>query len=459
MSSGSQESRVRERTLEKCTPRLLLEKQTVKAQAPGWVCACSCVLLCTCVFPSRRCTAWCPGWWRPSQDRALRSRSTACSPRWPGPPPAPCSPRSPDPRILRPHFLLQNCSWTLSCSAVSDNVRMHESGDGQRDSSVSLQIKLPQMSHKLQTSLGNSVSPRVCVCVKVCVLTGLCVSSLRSWKAEAMLFWTAVIHAFCCLSESACNKQHLHTNTHTKKHTWLSLLRNSHGRIFTTAASLSLKTHHHRPNSRTHARRRGDKLTLTEKPPQSRIASRFQRWAWLCRDAGPPPQPWAAPEKDKQTCRSDGTVQCSVCTFPLSSYFFWEILVYLEFLLIHQLIFLNWKPASGEGGGRKLVSLQKLIRKTQMVDTSQFNASQSFDFHSAVKLVPAPGLESVAGSLIEVALHCNPISCVRIEIHNGVIVGHVLEIFKRCTLCHCNDCVGGCCWSCSAVYLVQSLFL
>lgn len=53
----------------------------------------------------------------------------------------------------------------------------------------------------------------VCSGVLVCFLTGLCESSLLSWKAEAMLFWTALIQACCCRSESACNKQHLNTHT------------------------------------------------------------------------------------------------------------------------------------------------------------------------------------------------------------------------------------------------------
>ena len=49
-----------------------------------------------------------------------------------------------------------------------------------------------------------------------------------------------------------------------------------------------------------------------------------------------------------------------------------------------------------------------------------------------VKFIPAPSLESVAGPLVEVALHCNAISCISIKIHNGVIVGHVLKMLKRC---------------------------
>lgn len=47
--------------------------------------------------------------------------------------------------------------------------------------------------------------------------------------------------------------------------------------------------------------------------------------------------------------------------------------------------------------------------------------------HYVGKLVPAPGLEGVAGSLIEVSLHGDAVSCVSIEIHDGVIVGHVLR--------------------------------
>lgn len=45
------------------------------------------------------------------------------------------------------------------------------------------------------------------------------------------------------------------------------------------------------------------------------------------------------------------------------------------------------------------------------------------------EVVPAPGLKGVAGSLVEVALHGYSISCICIEIHHGVIVGHVLKTF------------------------------
>lgn len=84
------------------------------------VCFCVCDTL-TCVYPNRRCTAWCPGWWRPSQDRILHSRSTAGFQRWTGCPPVPCSHHSPDLRLhlLLPHRLLK--LLTLSCSAVSGN--------------------------------------------------------------------------------------------------------------------------------------------------------------------------------------------------------------------------------------------------------------------------------------------------------------------------------------------------
>lgn len=54
-----------------------------------------------------------------------------------------------------------------------------------------------------------------CVCVW---RTELRVSSLLSWNAEAMLFWTALIQLCCCRSESACNKQLLHKHTHTHTH-------------------------------------------------------------------------------------------------------------------------------------------------------------------------------------------------------------------------------------------------
>lgn len=55
------------------------------------------------------------------------------------------------------------------------------------------------------------------------------------------------------------------------------------------------------------------------------------------------------------------------------------------------------------------------------------------------KVVPAPGLEGVAGPLVQIALHHDPISCVTIKVHNGVIIRHVLEIFKKlkshCVIC------------------------
>ena len=47
------------------------------------------------------------------------------------------------------------------------------------------------------------------------------------------------------------------------------------------------------------------------------------------------------------------------------------------------------------------------------------------------KLVPAPGLEGVAGPLVEVPLHGDPVGCIGIEIHDGVIVGHILETFQK----------------------------
>lgn len=56
--------------------------------------------------------------------------------------------------------------------------------------------------------------------------------------------------------------------------------------------------------------------------------------------------------------------------------------------------------------------------------------------HFVGKLVPAPGFEGVAGSLVEVSLHSDAVSCVSIEIHDGVVVGHVLDIFKR----ECEHC-------------------
>lgn len=78
----------------------------------------------TCGFLSRRCTAWCPGWWRPTRDWALRSRSTACSLGSSGSRPAPCIPRSPDPHILRRPL---NYS-TQNCSAASDSTNTEELG-------------------------------------------------------------------------------------------------------------------------------------------------------------------------------------------------------------------------------------------------------------------------------------------------------------------------------------------
>lgn len=44
------------------------------------------------------------------------------------------------------------------------------------------------------------------------------------------------------------------------------------------------------------------------------------------------------------------------------------------------------------------------------------------------ELAPVPGLEGVAGSLVEVALHGDPVGRVGVEIHDGVVVGDVLEI-------------------------------
>lgn len=39
---------------------------------------------------------------------------------------------------------------------------------------------------------------------------------------------------------------------------------------------------------------------------------------------------------------------------------------------------------------------------------------------------PAPGLEGIAGSLVQVSLHGDAIRCISVEVHDGVIVGHVL---------------------------------
>lgn len=44
-----------------------------------------------------------------------------------------------------------------------------------------------------------------------------------------------------------------------------------------------------------------------------------------------------------------------------------------------------------------------------------------------VDAAPAPGLEGVAGSFVEVPLHGDPVGRVGVEIHDGVIVGDVLE--------------------------------
>lgn len=51
--------------------------------------------------------------------------------------------------------------------------------------------------------------------------------------------------------------------------------------------------------------------------------------------------------------------------------------------------------------------------------------------HFVGKLVPAPGLEGVAGSLVEVSLHGDPVSPVGVEIHDGVIIGDVLDNVKE----------------------------
>lgn len=43
------------------------------------------------------------------------------------------------------------------------------------------------------------------------------------------------------------------------------------------------------------------------------------------------------------------------------------------------------------------------------------------------KLVPAPGLKGIAGSLVEISLHGDSISCICIEVHDGVIIGNILD--------------------------------
>lgn len=46
-------------------------------------------------------------------------------------------------------------------------------------------------------------------------------------------------------------------------------------------------------------------------------------------------------------------------------------------------------------------------------------------------LEPAPGLEGVAGSLVEVSLHGDAVSCISVEIHDGVIIRHVLKTLEH----------------------------
>lgn len=46
--------------------------------------------------------------------------------------------------------------------------------------------------------------------------------------------------------------------------------------------------------------------------------------------------------------------------------------------------------------------------------------------NSTTSSSPAPGLEGVAGSLVQVTLHGDTIRCISVEIHDGVIVRHVL---------------------------------
>lgn len=41
---------------------------------------------------------------------------------------------------------------------------------------------------------------------------------------------------------------------------------------------------------------------------------------------------------------------------------------------------------------------------------------------------PAPGLKGVAGPLVEVSLHGDAVGGIRVEIHDGVVIGDVLEM-------------------------------
>lgn len=46
------------------------------------------------------------------------------------------------------------------------------------------------------------------------------------------------------------------------------------------------------------------------------------------------------------------------------------------------------------------------------------------------KPVPAPGLKGVAGSFVEISFHGDAVSCISVEIHDGVIIGDVLEMLQ-----------------------------
>lgn len=45
----------------------------------------------------------------------------------------------------------------------------------------------------------------------------------------------------------------------------------------------------------------------------------------------------------------------------------------------------------------------------------------------ALRAAPAPGLEGVAGSLVQISCHGDAVGRIGVEIQDGVIVGDVLE--------------------------------
>lgn len=137
-------------------------------------------------------------------------------------------------------------------------------------------------------------------------LTGLHVSSLLSWNADAMLFCTALIQPCCCRSESACKRQLLHKRTRTHTHKININESSLHVQIiikWTYRHCICTHTLFHSFIGISHYKLTPQQayswntLTWRVRQPQSRTFSPVQHRVSLCTGANLPPPQWAAPKQ------------------------------------------------------------------------------------------------------------------------------------------------------------------